>query len=237
MYQCQHCGNPIHNREIQCPHCGMVHPQTPYTMPQSSPIAATPQSPPPGDKSTECKHVLAAKMDTYGSMWQVIGMLQMILIVILAVGSLPTLFALNKSMSPFLSFAENPIAQQIFMVIALTLIILVIGFANWHAGKAISKSSELALHNPLLLMDKFFVLKSLIKTFVCNLLVSGCLGTGIDVNSAIISIGMMGIIGSLYSFHVRYYILSHKYALSPSAQSCQESPAHMGSMTQRNYRR
>jgi len=162
-------------------------------------------------KSIEFRYTLAARVDTYGLVWKAIGILQMVLmavsLILFLLITLPPKYEENRN-----SWSNNDVViYDVFNMVIPTLMVACIGFSNFITGKKIIQDSEIAIHNPTDLLEKVFRLKEMTRILVVNAFISG--GIEVGVGDTTVTIGLLGVIGALFGFYVRYYIMKNIYLI------------------------
>ena len=203
MFQCQRCGNAVPDGQSTCPVCG-----TNYQMP---PMQYYQQYNVESEERVKFKYALSAKIDTYGVLWKMIGILQIILAAVILISFIVRVIGLFDAMGRY----DASYDSIILTYIVTTLFIIGVGFSNFRSGNAIFKGAKLAITNPEDVMGKFFKLKPMFISLIYNAIICGAIGSGIETTQ--ITIGLIGIIGVVFGFYVRFYILKHEYLLTQSA--------------------
>lgn len=121
----------------------------------------------------------------------------------------------RDALSYYDSSARSAIENSFYSVMASTIFILVIGLLNYKNGNQLFKGAKLAITNPEDVIGKFFKLKPMFISLIYNAILCGAIGSGVE--STQITIGLMGLIGVIFGFYVRFYILKHEYLLAQSA--------------------
>lgn len=202
MFQCQRCGNMVPDGYANCPVCGMQYQVQSRETPERLKVL----------------YSFGAKIDTYGLLWSIIGKLQIILILVY----FTVFIILNASISG-LSFHGSE-GDILILNIVVTLFVSWLGASNTKTGDKIMGMRKIAIAVPHEVIDELFQLKKMVKTLVFNLLISGLIG--IDFSAMTVSVGLIGVIGSIYGFYVRYFALKKEYLLLPQVASPTVAPSY-----------